>query len=79
MRKWINRDDYTRINDVIESDKAVLSEGCKALVVKDVATKLEEYFELKTLPTMEIVYEKGAYRVSVSFQAERVKKFNVLR
>ena len=79
MRKWINRDDYTRINDVIESDKAVLSEGCKALVVKDVATKLEEYFELKTLPTMEIVYEKGAYRVSVSFHAERVKKFNVLR
>ena len=79
MRKGINRDDYTRMNDVIESDKAVLSEGCKALVVKDVASKLEEYFELKTLPVMEIVYEKGNYRVSVSFQAERVKKFNVLR
>ena len=79
MRNLIDRDDYKRINDVIESDKAVLSEGCKALVVKDVATKLEEYFELKTLPTMEIVYEKGTYRVSVSFQAERVKKFNVLR
>lgn len=79
MRKLIDRDDYKRINDVIESDKAVLSEGCKALVVKDVATKLEEYFELKTLPAMEIVYEKGTYRVSVSFQAERVKKFNVLR
>ena len=79
MRKVISRDDYTRINDVIESDKAVLSEGCKALVVKDVATKLEEYFELKTMPVMEIVYEKGGYRVSVTFEAERVKKFNVLR
>lgn len=79
MRKGINRDDYTRINDVIESDKAVLSEGCKALVVKDVASKLEEYFELENLPVMEIVYEKGSYRILVSFQAERVKKFNVLR
>ena len=37
------------------------------------------YFELKDLPKMEIVCERGVYQVRLSFQAERVKKFNVLR
>ena len=53
--------------------------GCKALVVKDVAAKLNEYFELKNLPEMEVVYENGIYRVELKFDALRVKKFNVLR
>ncbi|MBR2341689.1 MAG: hypothetical protein IKA72_04705 [Clostridia bacterium] len=73
------RDAYARVSDVIQSDKSVMTEGCKQLVVKDVAQKLSEYFELKTLPEMQIVYERGVYCVRLSFQAERVKKFNVLR
>ena len=72
-------DAYARANGVIQSDKSVMTDGCKQLVVKDVAQKLGEYFELKALPEMEIVYERGVYQVRLSFQAERVKKFNVLR
>lgn len=73
------REAYARANGVIQSDKSVMTEGCKQLVLKDVAKKLNEYFELKTLPEMEIVYERGVYQVRLCFQAERVKKFNVLR
>lgn len=75
----IIKDTYARVTDVIQADKAVISDGCKALVIKDVAAKLDEYFELKTLPEMEVLYENGIYRVKLSFDAERVKKFNVLR
>ena len=75
----ITQTTYERVRKVIQTDKAVVSDGCKALVVKDVATKLNEYFELKNLPEMEVVYENGIYRVELKFDALRVKKFNVLR
>ena len=75
----IMQDTYTRVKGVIQADKAVVSDGCKALVVKDVAAKLSEYFELKNLPEMDVVYENGIYRVALKFEALRVKKFNVLR
>lgn len=72
-------DAFERVKKVIQTDKAVVSDGCKALVLKDVATKLNEYFELKSTPEMEVVYENGIYRVELKFDALRVKKFNVLR
>lgn len=72
-------DTFERVKNVIQTDKAVVSDGCKALVLKDVATKLNEYFELKSTPEMEVVYEDGIYRVELKFNALRVKKFNVLR
>ena len=75
----ITQSTYERVRKVIQTDKAVVSDGCKALVVKDVAAKLNEYFELKNLPEMEVVYENGIYRVELKFDALRVKKFNVLR
>ena len=75
----IMKDTYARVNGVIQADKAVISDGCKSLVLKDVASKLDEYFELKSLPEMEVIYENGEYLVKLSFEALRVKKFNVLR
>ncbi len=74
-----NLDTFERVKKVIQTDKAVVSDGCKALVLKDVASKLNEYFELKSTPEMEVVYENGIYRVELKFDALRVKKFNVLR
>lgn len=74
-----NKTAYARVGDVIQSDKSAMTESCKQLVIKDVSKKLGEYFELKDLPKMEIVCERGVYQVRLSFQAERVKKFNVLR
>ena len=56
-----------------------MSDGCKSLVLQDFAKTFGEYFELNGLPDMEIVCERGVYKVTVSFEADRVKKFNVLK
>lgn len=72
-------DSYARTSEVLQSGKSALTESCKQLIIKDVAKKLSEYFEVKDLPSMDIVCENGVYSVRLSFQAERVKKFNVLR
>ena len=77
MRKI--RDNYARPSKVIQSDKSVMSEGCKALVLQDFARMFGEYFELDGLPEMEIVREHGEYKVTVTFSADRVKQFNVLK
>ena len=70
---------FKRANDVIQADKSVMSDGCKALVLKDFADKFDEYFDLIGLPKMEITCQNGTYSVCIAFQAERIKKFNVLK
>ena len=77
MRKEV--DFFTRVNNVIQADKAVMSEACKALVLQDFAEKFNEYFDLIGLPRMELVCKNGVYSVEISFEAERIKKFNVLK
>lgn len=71
--------DLKRINDVIQADKSVMSEACKTLVLKDFADEFSQYFELIGLPHMELVCKNGVYTVSITFEAERIKKFNVLK
>lgn len=70
---------FFRANQVIQSDKSVMTDGCQALVLQDLARFLEEYFELCGAPSMKIGFEKGVYRVEIRFDADRVKKFNVLK
>ena len=72
-------ENYKRINDVIQADKSVMSDACKALVLQDFAEKFNEYFDLTGLPRMELSCKNGTYFVSVAFEAERIKKFNVLK
>ena len=72
-------DKLKRINDVIQADKSVMSEACKALVIKDFAEKFNEYFDLTGLPKMEIACKNGVYTIEIAFEAERIKKFNVLK
>ncbi len=71
--------EFKRINDVIQSDKAVMSDACKALVLHDFAEKFNEYFDVVGLPKMELVCKNGVYTVRVVFEAERIKKFHVLK
>ncbi len=71
--------EFARLSSVIQADKAVMSEGCKALVLQDLAEKLDEYFDVNGLPQMDIHCQNGTYYVSLNFQAERIKKFNVLK
>ena len=71
--------DFTRINNVLQADKSVMSDGCKALVLQDFADKFNEYFDLIGLPRMELSCKNGTYLVKLAFEAERIKKFNVLK
>ena len=75
----MKKDVFQRINSVIQADKSVMSEGCKALVLQDFAEKFNEYFDLVGLPKMELSCKNGTYFVKVEFEAERIKKFNVLK
>ena len=68
-----------RLNNVIQADKSVMSEACKALALKDFAEKFDEYFDLTGIPRMELSCKNGIYSVHISFEAERIKKFNVLK
>ena len=72
-------DDFTRVNNVLQADKSVMSDGCKALVLQDFADKFHEYFDLIGLPRMELTCTNGIYTVKLAFEAERIKKFNVLK
>jgi hypothetical protein len=75
----MKNNDFTRISNVIQADKSVMSDGCKALVLQDFAEKFNEYFDLMGLPRMELACKNGIYTVSLIFEAERIKKFNVLK
>ena len=77
MKKYT--DEFTRLNNVLQADKSVMSDACKALVLQDFAEKFNEYFDLVGLPRMELSCKNGMYSVNLSFQAERIKKFNVLK
>lgn len=70
---------FDRAYGVLQADKTVMSEECKALVLRDIEKKLGEYFEMISTPTFEIVKEGGVYRVGLVFSAERIKHFQVLK
>lgn len=75
----MKKNHFARINNVIQADKSVMSDACKALVLQDFSEKFNEYFDLMGLPRMELTCQNGIYTVNLSFEAERIKKFNVLK
>ena len=74
----IVREEFLRINNVLQADKSVMSDACKALVLQDFAEKFNEYFDIIGLPRMDLTCKNGVYTVEIKFQADRIKKFNVL-
>ena len=72
-------DDYARIDKVIQADKSLMSDGCKALVLQDFSEKFSEYFQLMGLPRLELSQKNGIYTVNITFEADLIKKFNVLK
>ncbi len=74
-----NGDEFERIHSLLQSDKSVMSDGCKALVLQDFAEKFNEYFDLIGLPRLDISCKNGTYTVEVRFDAERIKQFHVLK
>ena len=74
----MKRRELKRVFEVLQADKALLSEGAKSLVEQDLTKKLEEYFEVSKGATISLVFENGKYFVTVQFEAERIKKFSVI-
>ncbi len=74
-----SRETYSRVYGVLQADKSPIGEGCQQLVLQDLAEKFSQYFDLVGQPTMQIEERNGNLSVTVSFIAERVKKFNVLK
>ena len=79
MKKVLRGEEYKRITDLLQADKSVMSDGCKALIIKDFAEKFHEYFDLTSVPRLEVSCKNGVYRIEIVFEAERIKKFNVLK
>ena len=73
------KEQLLRVTNIIQSDKAVLSDACKALILQDFSEKFNEYFDLLGLPRVEVIRKNGVYAVTIAFEAERIKKFNVLK
>lgn len=71
--------EFLRANSLLQADKSLMSESCKALALQDFAEKFSEYFDLNGLPRMELSRENGVYTIQIRFEAERIKKFNVLK
>lgn len=77
MRKC--QEDLARVSNVLQLDKSVMSDACKALILQDFSEKFGEYFDLTGLPRLELEQKNGVYTVNITFEAERIKKFNVLK
>ena len=71
--------DFTRIHNVIQADKSFMSDACKALILRDFAEKFQEYFDVMGLPHLDLSQKNGVYTVQNTFEAERIKKFHVLK
>ena len=78
-KRFSDKREYQRAQNVIQSDKSVMSDACKSLVLQDFTEKFSRYFEVDGIPKMEIRFEEGVYLVDLSFKAVRIKKFNVLK
>jgi hypothetical protein len=70
---------FDRAYGVLQADKTVMSEDCKSLVTQVLARKVGEYFELSSPLNMEIVKLEGEYHVRITFKAERIKHFQILK
>ena len=70
---------FQRVCAVIQRDKSAVDEECKALILRDLSTKLQEYFDLSAPPTLTVTMEQGVYQVELRFSAERIKSFYLIK
>ena len=73
------RQDYFRGEILLKGDRAVMSEGCKQLILQDVTEKMQEFFAISSTPEMTVERVEKELLITIRFRAESLKKFNVLR
>ncbi len=70
---------FERAYGVLQADKRLMDEECKALMVRDFERKFAEYFELPSGTLVDMEKVAGKYRITIRFDAERIKQFQVLK
>ncbi len=75
----MQRANFRRVFEVIERDKSVIDEECKTLILRDLTEKLRDYFDLSAQPQLSVTVEEGVYQIAVTFSAERIKGFYLLK
>ena len=79
MKKIVYTDNFEQANRIIEGEKSVLSDGCRGLILQDLAAAISRYFELSEPPKMTLTALEKGFGVTVEFSAALIKKFNVLK
>ena len=72
-------ENYTRVKQMIESDRFGLVSGAKELIKSDLTELLGEYFALSSPVKLEIEGEDDDFTVVVTCRSCRVKRFNLLK
>lgn len=74
----MSRKELSRLKAVIESDRLAMTNANLALVRKDVAEVLEDYFSLSEEPEINVSAKNGEYVITIKSVAYAVKAFAVL-
>lgn len=74
----VTDENYVRINNILSADKLPMDPECRKVALQDIKNTLSEYFELENL-RMEIKENGRGFSVSITFNALRVKSFNLLK
>ena len=67
-----------RIDDLLQRDKAIITDAVEAAAVREFARIAAEFFELDGDITFSMREEKGKSFVSINFRITRVKNFTTL-
>ena len=79
MKKIEYTENFEQANRIIEGEKAVLSDGCRGLILQDLSATLSRYFALSSVPEMRLLLAEKCFEVSLEFSAAKIKKINVLK
>lgn len=70
--------DIIRLQNVIELDRLGGELNFNELIVKDLTKVLSDYFEIKSLPILEIVKDRGEFLIKIKLTAVDIKRFGFI-
>ena len=70
---------YSRVKRMIESDRFGLVGGSKEMIIGDLTALLGEYFALSSPIAIDIEGDEKEFRLIISCDGCRVKRFNMLK
>ncbi len=75
----MKKTELKRLKTVIENDRLSMTSENVALIIKDVAAVLEDYFALSGEPEMKIEAKNCEYRLTITAKAASIKAFSTLQ